>query len=141
MNGAWIVLDSRKDIKFPTSSSTLVYNIAEPKECAVYKLEITANNGSRDNTQLTAWQLFNEKQPIDIITGVKDIYTDKVSAQVYSVDNKVIISADQRVVYCIYGLSGQKVKEGIVDGTVEVPVSAGFYIVTVDGVATKVLTR
>ena len=141
MNGAWIVLDSRKDIKFPTSSSTLVYNIAEPKECAVYKLEITANNGSRDNTQLTAWQLFDKEQPIYIATGVKDIYTDKVSAQVYSVDNKVIISADQRVVYCIYGLSGQKVKEGIVDGTVEVPVSAGFYIVTVDGVATKVLTR
>lgn len=140
-SGAWVVLDSRKNMKFPTSSSTLVYNIAEPKECVVYKLEITANNGSRDNTQLTAWQLFAEKQPIHIVTGVKDIYTDKVSAQVYSVGNKVIISADQKVVYCIYGLSGQKVKEGIVEGTVEVPVSAGFYIVTVDGVATKVLTR
>lgn len=138
-NKTWVVLDSRKEMRFPTGSSTLIFNIEKPQECAGYKLEITANNGSRDNTHLSAWQLFGDKQNISV--GVKELNTDKVTARIYSIDNMIVISTDKKAAYCIYDLSGRKVEDGIVNGTIETVVPTGFYIVSVDGVPTKVLTR
>lgn len=138
-SGDWETLDVRENQAFPTVSSTMVFNISKPMMCFGYRLEITSNNGSNDNTHLTAWQLFAEEQVNSV--AIHEVHADDVISQVYAVGNKIMIKADKRTVYSIYGLSGQKVREGVVDTSAEEVVPAGFYIVTVNGVATKVMTR
>ena len=134
----WVVLDQRQGMDFATPSSTLVFNIANPVNCYGFKLEITANNGSHDNTHLTAWQVFAEKQ--NLPDAIEENRIDN-SVNAFGTTGLIHLSSTEVAPYQIYNLSGVCLAQGEVKEAVEIQASAGVYIVLIDNQAKKVLVK
>lgn len=133
----WVVLDQRQGMDFATPSSTMVFNIANPVNCYGFKLEITANNGSHDNTQLTAWQVFAEKQ--DLPDAIEE--TQSSHAKAFGTNGFIHILNNEAATYAVYDLSGVCLAQGEVNERVEIEAPAGVYIVLIDNTAIKVLVK
>ncbi len=142
-NDAWVELDSRTNIKFAVQGSTLLFNIAQPKICTKYKLNVTANNGSGSNAQLLEWQLFENF--IDITTGIADKQLDTESNLIISTETgRILINSlnNNNAPVHIYNVAGQKTYSGICkQGQNEIVVSRGLYIVNVGGSVNKIIVR
>jgi hypothetical protein len=136
----YVVLDSRDEMKFPEYGSTLMFNIAEPELCYIYRLTVEDNAGAGD-VHLCQWQMFADYLSTTAVTTPKAKTSDVIA---YAGKGKILLnsSAAKSLPYQIYNLTGQKVAQGVCQpGLNEIPFSQGLYIVRIDNHATKTMVR
>jgi len=146
LSAEWKELDVRENIIFPEYGSTMMFNLKDTALCYVYKLSVTANNGSND-THLCQWQMFKKqiKSPVDISTGIKSPTAEnKLKVSVFTNKGQVIINSfeSDNFSYQIFNTVGQLVNVGkCVTGRNEITMSKGMYIVKIADQKTKVIVK
>ena len=133
----WVVLDEQKSISFVTKGSTLFFPIKNPVACSAYKLVVP----SRSQTfHFSQWQLFEEEQ--NVVTAISTIKTEDNATVAISVcDGKITLSSDKAANYNIYSLQGVNVATGVVQGTSNVSLPTGIYLVKVGNKVIKAAVK
>lgn len=140
--GEWVLLHEVKGIDFPTTGSTLMFNIAEPTPCLAYMLSVTSTAGA-STIHLLQWQMFAESQILEP-SGIENEVSDDTTISVfgsYGLIGIQVTDADN-LDYSVYSITGQTVAKGVSHiGLTEVNVSAGIYIVKVGQTVKKVIVK
>lgn len=146
LSAEWKELDVRENVVFPEYGSTMMFDLKDSALCYVYKLSVTANNGS-DDTHLCQWQMFKEQMvgPFDISTSIKSpIAENTLKVSVFANKGQVVINSfeNDNINYQIFNTVGQLVSIGkCVPGRNEITLSRGMYIVRIANQKNKVLVK
>lgn len=137
-DGGYTVVDSRENMDFAVTASSLVLNVANPIVSDMYVL--TLKDRAKMDTHLSDFQLYSE--PFGAVTGIEDIINPADVIAVWGENGCVAISADNAARYSVCNLCGMTLASGVCsEGVTRVNLAAGLYIVNVNGRATKVLVK
>lgn len=132
----WILLDEQTDIEFVAAKgSTLFFPIADPKTCYEYKIVFKDKDG-----ELSKWQMFTDEQ--SVVTDICTIKTDDQAMVGIAVNNGMLtLSSDKAANYNVYSLQGVNVATGVVQGTSNVSLPTGIYLVKVGNKVIKAAVK
>lgn len=132
----WVLLDEQANIEFiAAKGSTLFFPIADPKTCYEYKIVFKDKDG-----ELSKWQMFTEEQ--SVVTDICSIKADDQTMVDIAVSNgKLTLSSDKAANYNVYSLQGVNVATGVVQGTSNVSLPTGIYLVKVGNKVIKAAVK
>ena len=137
-DGGYTVVDSRENMDFAVSASSLVMDVANPVVSDMYVL--TLKDRAKMDTHLSDFQLYTE--PFGDVTGIEDVFGAAGTIAIWGETGNVAISADKAANYNVYNLCGMSVASGVCsEGVTRVNLASGLYIVNVAGRAAKVLVK
>ena len=132
----WVKLDEQTDIEFVAAKgSTLFFPIKDPKTCYEYKIVFKDKD-----VELSKWQMFTEEQ--SVVTEISTIKADDKTLVGIAVSNgKLTLSSDKAANYNVYSLQGTNIANGVVQGTANVSLPTGIYLVKVGNKIVKAAVK
>jgi hypothetical protein len=120
--------------------ATCLKEIQTPSIYKKYRLRVTAKQGTDSYLHLGEVQLFGTLES----SLTTDIPTtpDRFNINVYSVNNEIVLKANNPTSYQIFDVAGKLIKSGQMSTTeLTVPMSKGLYLVKAADKVTKVIVR